>query len=167
MQLPEFNRHRIRAQLLKIIAHLHEARKQIHLCEDHEKIVRNANKIVGIAPLQLDTPGFTERVDALSANITLVITEGVSQADALRDSMDNPNNRTPPITGRFLSLEGLTAEQRSLARDGRLPHSDIPTHHPVIDPLHQTKPPKPNKRALAYKSPPPKPRRKLRNEMPI
>jgi len=166
MEIAEIHKHRIRAQLIKIIGHLREARVALNYSQDNVKVVKNAQDIKEIATLQLDTASIPTRIEAVSDEIEKVISHLVSQAEILRSSMDNPNNRPPPIVGRFLSLAGLTTMQRQMARDGSLPYSDTPTHYPIIDPNRQDPPPtpKPLPKVLIIKR---KPRRKKRNEMPI
>ena len=164
MEIGEHNRHRIRTQIIKIIAHLHEARRQLTLCEDHDKVVRNAGKIEGIATLQLDTGNISETLDSTRQALQLSISECVRQADVLRNAMDNPYNTPPPITGRFLSLAKLTESQRQMVRAGDMPYSDCPTNFGVVPTDQNKKPPKPRK----VPDPPPKRvRRKPDSRMPI
>jgi len=166
MEPPEFHKHRIRTQLLKIIGHLREARMELNRCDDHMKYVQNASEIEALATLQLETKVVPQIIQNLNDEITKGIDHCVNQAAILQSAMANPNNKMPPIVGRFLSLSGLTRTQKILATEGHLPYSDQPTHHFVIDPNQQRKPAKPRKLpdVIIIKQ---KPRRKKRNEMPI
>jgi hypothetical protein len=164
MELPEYNRHRIRTQLIKIIARLREARMEINLSDTNIKIIRNAQTLEGIATLQLDFTDAIAQIDAVTDQIASTINTLVSQADILRQAMEHPDAPAPPLTGAFLSFPNLTAEQRSLAREGHLPYTDTPTHHTPANPNRPpaTPAPLPEKVLLPY----PK-RRKPRNDMPI
>lgn len=164
MEIPEFNRHRIRAQIIKIIAHVHEARKQLTLCDEHEKIIRNASNLEGIATLQLDFKILCDNIDFLRDTATLRIMQLSEAALILYNAMDNPNNTMPPMHGRFLALVDRTPLQRTLIREGLMPYSDLPTHYHQIPKDQNLKPGKPRK--LPPK-PTPKKRKPKRKDMPL
>lgn len=166
MEIPEFNRHRMRTQIIKIIVHVYEAQKQLNLCDDHEKIIRNASLLPGIATLQLDFKStICEGLDQLRSDLTTFITLAGATNDILEAGMDNPNNTSPPERGRFLALVDRTPLQRQLIREGHMPYSDIPKHYHQVPVNQNLSPHKPRK----HNPDPPKKRikRKPRNEMPM
>lgn len=164
MEIPEANRHRIRGQLIKIIAHLHKARHEINHCELHAKMVRNAKDIDGIATLQLDFKGWLYLLDVIQAQIDSSIGEAAHMAFKIKEIMVQPHNSPPPLYGRHTQLDNLTPIQRILVREGKLNlEPTVPTHFHIIP---NTTKPKPKSRKL----PPPLPKRKRRkpdNRMPI
>lgn len=165
MEIPEFNRHRIRAQLIKIIAHVHEARRQLNLCDDHEKIIRNASNIKGIATLQLDfKSNICERLNDYRNSLSCFIQITAATITVLEQAMDNPNNTMPPERGRFLALVDRTPLQRTLIRDGLMPYSDQPTHYHQVPTDQNLKPHKPRKLPVPTLRKKPKPKRK---DMPL
>ena len=167
MEIPEFNRHRIRTQLLKIIAHLRDARMDINQCEEHLHIVEPASNIEGVATLQLDTLGFCKLIDVIASMTDSAIGEASNIANKLKESMEHPLDLHPPISGKHLLLPGMTAMQRHLIRSGAMEHSDVPTHATVIDPNHHNRPRKPINPKRTPPLPPKYKPKKKRNEMPI
>lgn len=163
MEIPEFNRHRIHKQLIKIISHIQTARHQLVLCDEHEKVIRNASNIPGIATLQLNFSLMCDEISLNRMRLSTLINLYSTTADTVEKAMDNPNNTAPPIRGKFLEIPGVTHLQRQLIREGHMPYEDNPTHYIQVPTNQNTKPKQPKP---VNPDPKKKPKKK-RKDMPL
>lgn len=116
MEIDEHWLHSHRRQVIKILTHLTDARKQIGLADDHAK------KIGG----QSDYCRFIEsNIDALYTGLQETITLCGQAAQQFKEQMSDPTAKPSPIRGA-LQWKDVSPFQRSLINEGKLSIDDIP-----------------------------------------
>jgi hypothetical protein len=112
MKLEEVAKHNARRQTLKVLEHIREARQKITLAYDHLYLV------TGVPQCKSHCQSFSDGVDFVFEALNKIFNQGVQLSHELRDLMENPNEKPPPISGRFLYYSDMTPLQRQMIRDG-------------------------------------------------
>jgi hypothetical protein len=128
MKLEEVAKHNARRQTLKVLEHLREARQKLALVYDHLYLV------TGVPQCKTHCELFTESVGFVYSMVDVAFNRGVQLSHELRDLMENPNEKPPPISGRFLYYSDMTPLQRQMIRDGneiiaKQSKNAIPSHY--------------------------------------